>query len=108
MTAALGWIVAALLAGLWWGERGRRRAAERLATSGRLDGAAVAERLTRAPTVAEQLTRLPPREDPSVGTVRRMAGYLRDRLRAAGLGGLTEQADQEARTLVRRAATGHD
>ncbi|KKK71710.1 hypothetical protein LCGC14_2911220, partial [marine sediment metagenome] len=24
----LGWIAAALMAGLWWGERGRRKAAE--------------------------------------------------------------------------------
>lgn len=26
--ALLGWVVAALMVGLWWGERGRRRAAE--------------------------------------------------------------------------------
>ena len=35
--AALGWIAAALMAGLWWGERGRCRAAERWAISGTPD-----------------------------------------------------------------------
>ncbi|KKL62005.1 hypothetical protein LCGC14_2189540 [marine sediment metagenome] len=31
---AIGWIAAALMAGLWWGERGRRVAAERWAITG--------------------------------------------------------------------------
>ena len=35
----LGWIVAALMAGLWWGERGRRVAAERWLVSGAPDAA---------------------------------------------------------------------
>lgn len=34
MIAALGYIVAALVAGLWWGERGRRLAAERWKVQG--------------------------------------------------------------------------
>ncbi len=37
--AFVGWIVAALMAGLWWGERGRCRAAERWAIIGTPDGA---------------------------------------------------------------------
>ena len=32
--AMLGWMVAAGATGLWWGEKGRREAAERLAVSG--------------------------------------------------------------------------
>lgn len=33
----VGWIVAALTLGLWWGERGRRRSAERYLVSGTPD-----------------------------------------------------------------------
>lgn len=36
--SVLGWIVAALMGGLWWGERGRCRAAERWAITGTPDG----------------------------------------------------------------------
>ncbi len=32
--AALGWIAAALAIGLWWGERGRRKAAENWVVTG--------------------------------------------------------------------------
>ena len=35
--AFAGWIAAALMAGLWWGERGRRQSAERWAVSGTPD-----------------------------------------------------------------------
>ena len=35
--AALGWIAAALMAGLWFGERGRRKAAENWVISGAPD-----------------------------------------------------------------------
>ncbi len=35
--AALGWIAAALAIGLWWGERGRRKAAENWAVTGAPD-----------------------------------------------------------------------
>ncbi|KKK95116.1 hypothetical protein LCGC14_2676010 [marine sediment metagenome] len=38
LIAFVGWIVAALMGGLWWGERGRCRAAERWAITGTPDG----------------------------------------------------------------------
>jgi hypothetical protein len=37
LLAFVGWIAAALMAGLWWGERGRCRAAERWAMTGTPD-----------------------------------------------------------------------
>lgn len=52
LLAFVGWIVAALMGGLWWGERGRCRAAERWAIIGTPDGAPKA--VSMAPAMAAE------------------------------------------------------
>jgi histone H3/H4 len=50
LIAAAGWIVAALLVGLWLGERGRRRSAERLLVTGLPDVETPPPAVSRVPS----------------------------------------------------------
>ena len=70
LVSMVGWILAALVLGLWLGERGRRRAAERYAVTGSPDDATPAA-VSRAP-----------------------AQEAEDRFRAAGLAVSQETVDR--------------
>jgi hypothetical protein len=50
IVAFVGWILAALMVGLWLGERGRRAAAERLVVYGSPDAGAGTQPVSRAPS----------------------------------------------------------
>lgn len=101
MTDIVGWIVAALLLGLWWGERQRRRLAERVWTTGSPDGAR-AERVMRPIPTAAQLTSPTGGEPADIPVPRRLVGDTLDRAahwisrRAREQGHVVSDADARA------------
>lgn len=116
--AALGWAVAALLVGLWWGERGRRVSAEHLAATGRLNVATEARRLHRATSTADLVKRAPPgafvelpagpvfvrdADPPPAKVPKGLARFLQRRARGQGRFLDEREAIMEAEALMRRA-----
>lgn len=119
LVVAVGWVLAALMAGLWWGERGRRVSAEHLAATGRLDVVTQARRLHRTPSTAALVRRAPSgeadpmaqagpvfvRDDdpPPVRVPKGLARFLQGRARQQGRFLDEREAIMEAEALIRRA-----
>ncbi len=84
--AAAGYVLAALMVGLWWGERGRRLAAERLLVHGSPIESAGTPTSGRVPRDAED--RL---EKFSEDTVERAVSFLRAEAERQGIEGVTDE-----------------
>lgn len=100
MVTGLGWVVAALAVGLWWGERGRRRAAERYAATGQVGPGG--GRRVAVPPSTEALVRQPvPAPDPDLTAAG--ATWLARRARQVGIPLPAGAAERAAGDLLRRA-----
>lgn len=90
----LGWILAALMLGLWWGEKGRRHAAERLITFGTPDEGALAKPVSRRPAreaedrFAEEMAQVSPE------VLEKAVTYLKTEAARQGIEGITEEQFQ--------------
>lgn len=92
LLAAFGWVLAAGFAGLWWGERGKRRITENWTLRGHPDDRPRAE--VHTPTFsAESDDKQTPR--PEHGGLNRLASRIR---RESGVS--QEKAMDEARSLM--------
>jgi hypothetical protein len=96
--AFVGWIVAALMGGLWWGERGRCRAAERWAIIGTPDGAPKAVSMVPALEAEDRLHAS--NQEYSEETVKRGVEELMEAAKEQGFPMSEETARREVTALL--------
>jgi len=99
--AWVGWILAALMVGLWLGERGRRRAAERLLTFGNPEDGSLKKPVSRAPSGEAEDRFLASATEVSKETVERAVVYLKSEAKRQGIEGMSDaQFERDARSLL--------
>lgn len=99
LVGVLGWIVAALLIGLWWGERGRRRASERYLISGSPDTSAP-KAVSMAPAAEAEDRFLRASQEAEEATVKRVADGIMEEAKAQGIHIDAKKAKADARSMV--------
>lgn len=95
----LGYVLAALMVGLWWGERGRRQAAERWVVSGSPEEGASGA-VSRLPSQEAEDRYIGAMRAAEKETAQRMFVDWRDELRSQGLPVDEKKLRQDVETVL--------